>query len=109
MSMLMLVGSSLGQPRPPQPTSTLVFTVTDGACLPATVEAKAGYTAVEVSLASSNAQQIKLAAADQKNRFLFEHTQVGSSERWRTMIYLPTGTYELKSSLNGSKCTIAVQ
>ena len=96
-------------PSPPRPSASLAFTVTDGNCSPQAVSSTAGLTAITVNMSSSKPQQISLSTTVQSKKYVFGHTQVGASERWTTMIVLPTGTYELASSLGGGKCTITVQ
>jgi hypothetical protein len=99
--------SLAGAQAPPVPNS-LTFEVTNGNCSPQSISSTPGRTIIAVKMTSSQPQHIALSTTGPNRRYLFEHAQVGSSERWTTMIYIPAGTYELMSSLNGNKCTVTV-
>jgi hypothetical protein len=109
LSIGLLAAVADGQAAPPvAPNNSLTFEVTDGNCSPQSVTSVAGRTVVAVKMTSTKPQHVALSTAGPNKKYLFEHAQVGSSERWTTMIYLPAGSYELMSSLNGDKCAVTV-
>jgi hypothetical protein len=108
LSTLTLPAMVGGQSPLAAPTASLSFSVSDGNCLPASVTSPAGRTAIVVKMTSANPQHVALSTRGTDKKFLFEHAQVGSSERWTAIIYIPVGSYELMSSLNGSKCVLTV-
>lgn len=106
LSIAFLTTVSAGQASAPGAPSALTFEVTNGNCSPQSVAVSAGRAVIVVKMASSSPQHVTLATAGTDKKHLFEHAQVGSSERWVTTISLPSGTYELMSSLNGNKCNV---
>jgi hypothetical protein len=95
-------------PGVPALAGTLKLAVTDGNCTPAAVTTTAGRNAIMVKLSSAKAQKIALITTASPIRHLFEHDQAGTSENWMSSVMLPAGTYELVSSLSGSKCSVTV-
>lgn len=109
LSVALFASVSAGQSSGPGvPNSELTFEVTNGNCLPQSVTTGAGRIAFVVKLSSNKPQHVALSTVGTTSMNLFEHEQVGSSERWQTVVSLPAGNYELISSLNGNKCMVTV-
>ena len=92
----------------PPPVGSLSFSVANGDCLPATSSVSAGRVAVTITLTSSQPQTVSLVTTSADVRHLFQHTQVGTSEAWSTVLDLPAGSYELINSIGTSKCAVTV-
>ena len=103
-----LSSTALGLSTDPPPVGSLVFTVTNGNCSSATNSVSAGRVAITVTLSSSSPQSISLVTTDASPKHLLEHTQVGSSETWSTLLTMPAGSYQLINSVGTSKCAVTV-
>jgi hypothetical protein len=92
----------------PSPTGSLAFAVADGNCSPGTSGVSAGLVAITVTLTSSPPQTISLVTTGNDAKHLLQHTQVGTSETWSTIVQLPAGSYQLTNSVGTSKCSVTV-